>query len=399
MDKQSLSPEEQIKDQRGSTHQYDFLRYYWKHLNREEAIEKLKYSPNGSFLIRDSSTEAVYVLVLRDRGTTNNIKIFCKNGKYGFAEPFTFNSVADVINHYSEESLHKHSHLLDTKLLYPMCLNIDEMVEIHGITETDSLHYFIHLAQYYQHQRKCLDNEFDNIMKLSQKINLSVTLLDALKQTIEIFNEQLKTLQDNMEAIDATDTESISKINGCLRNRIEDVEKNVYKRFEIYNNDKKLYEKAAENLCCKKFVCKGLKQHVAHLRRYIQNLKLVSDNFLSVMVDDERDGDVLHRNPQFWLLKGETKEQADEILADKPRGTFLVRYSKGDVRYILSVMCDEEVKHFDIFYSPVHQSYGLTQNTCLFKSLTELIIKYRRISLAEHFQVTDVNLICPVIAV
>lgn len=48
------------------------------------------------------------------------IKIFHREGKYGFSDPLTFSSVVELINHYRHESLAQYNPKLDVKLLYPV---------------------------------------------------------------------------------------------------------------------------------------------------------------------------------------------------------------------------------------------------------------------------------------
>lgn len=56
----------------------------------------------------------------RKGGNNKLIKIFHGEGKYGFSDPLTFSSVAELINHYRHESLAQYNPKLDVKLLYPV---------------------------------------------------------------------------------------------------------------------------------------------------------------------------------------------------------------------------------------------------------------------------------------
>lgn len=59
-------------------------------------------------------------LYYRKGGNNKLIKIYHRDGKYGFSDPLTFNSVVELINHYRHESLAQYNPKLDVKLMYPI---------------------------------------------------------------------------------------------------------------------------------------------------------------------------------------------------------------------------------------------------------------------------------------
>lgn len=61
-----------------------------------------------------------FVALCRKGGNNKLIKVYHREGRYGFSEPLTFLSVVELINHYRHESLAQYNAKLDTKLLYPV---------------------------------------------------------------------------------------------------------------------------------------------------------------------------------------------------------------------------------------------------------------------------------------
>ena len=61
-------------------------------------------------------------------GGNKLIKIYHRDGKYGFADPFKFNSVVELINFYREHSLEHYNKTLKTTLKYAVSKRVSQGV-------------------------------------------------------------------------------------------------------------------------------------------------------------------------------------------------------------------------------------------------------------------------------
>nr|UVJ47540.1 phosphatidylinositol 3-kinase [Lasioderma serricorne] len=247
-------------------------------------------------------------------------------------------------------------------------------------------------------------NFSEDFTKTLREVQSKQQALDALRELVKVFKEQAKLQEKFQKEVEKHQIKQFLDNAQLLKDRLRAMEESCEQLGENLQQREAYNRLLERELVALKPTILDLRKESLRYQRWLAARGMSQSKINQIMSAEDEGGmanampecdveSLVHNDESTWLVLNCSRAMAEQLLAGKPDGTFLVRTSSTQ-QYALSVACNNEVNHCIIYET--NKGFGFAEPYNIYPNLKELVLHYATNSLEIHNDRLNTTLTYPV---